>query len=95
MKHLLIIVALVLTGCGDNTRILSYDELVRFRTSCTNQVAELKQLQAIQRFKNFAQDPDDLNEEDRAYNSRLKATIWSYSLECNREKSAGPSYTNQ
>ena len=85
MRLLLVIAMLVLSGCGE-TRILSYDELVHFKTSCTNKEAELKQLRAIQQVKNFAQDPDDLNEEDRAYNSRLKATIWWYTTECNREK---------
>jgi Tfp pilus assembly protein PilP len=94
MRFLIAIVVLVLSGCGES-RILSYDELVRFRTSCTNKDAELKQLRAIQQFKNFVQDPDDLNEEDRAYNSRLKATIWWYSTECNREKPVITTSTNQ
>jgi len=88
MKFVILLAALVLAGCGDSTHILSYDELVRFRTSCTNKDNELRQLHDIQRFKNFAADPDQLNEEDRAYNSRLKATIWWYAVECNREKNS-------
>lgn len=94
MKLLLVIAAIMLVGCSEGTRVLSYDELVKFRTSCTNKSAELDQLKAIQQFKNFAEDPDQLNEEDRAYNSRLKATIWWYTMECHRETNTTTPSTN-
>jgi hypothetical protein len=91
----LIVIYLVFSGFsgsytpGDSSsaptaHILTYQELVKYPTSCDRadeQLAELKQLQQI---KNFAQDPDSLSEQDRAYNGRLKATIWWYSYECNK-----------
>jgi hypothetical protein len=85
MKRLVLIAAIVLTGCSDQTYIPSYDELVKFRTSCSNKDAELKKLRTIQQYKNFAQDPDELSEEDRAYNSKLKSTIWWYTWNCHEK----------
>lgn len=87
MKRLIFIAVLVLVGC-DNRHIPTYEELRNYRTSCTNEQAQLSELRHIQSVKNFAEDPDQLNEEDRAYNSRLKATIWWYALECHREKNS-------
>ena len=78
-----------LSGCGPSNKserpsstVLSYQELVNFPTSCENKDPQLVQLQEIQRIKNFADDPDELNDEDHAYNGRLKATIWWYSYRC-------------
>jgi hypothetical protein len=90
MKRFVAIVAIVLAGCSNEPATPSYEELVKFKKSCTNQAAELKLLQHWQRAKNFAQDPDDLNEEDRKYNSQLKATIWWYAVECNNAKNTSP-----
>lgn len=94
MKKLLCIAAIALAGC-DNTHILSYEELRKYPTSCANEQKQLAELKYIQRVKNFSSDPDELSEEDRAYNSRLKATIWWYSLECHREKLVAAASTDQ
>ena len=85
MKYLVVILALLLSACGEGTHILSYEELVHYRTSCTAKEFQLKQLLYIQRVKNFNPDPDQLNEDDRAYNSRLKATIWWYAYSCGEQ----------
>lgn len=85
MKKLLILAVLLLPGCDGNTRMLTYDQLVNYPSDCSKAKVQLAELREIQRIKNFAQDPDDLNEYDRAYNSRLKATIWWYTWKCGVE----------
>ena len=52
---------------------------------CDKADSQLAQLRKIQQQKNFDTNPDNLNEEDRAYNSRLKATIWWYTWKCGAE----------
>lgn len=84
MKKLLCIAAFVITGC--DSHILTYEELRKYPVSCAKEQKQLAELREIQAIKNFADDPDQLNEQDRAYNSRLKATIWWYGAECHREK---------
>jgi hypothetical protein len=83
MKKLLLISALVLAGCTDNdSKMLSYDQLVAYPTSCDKSTEQLSELRSIQRAKNFDSDIEQLGEDDRAYNSRLKATIWWYTWKC-------------
>lgn len=79
---ILTLFACLLSACSDNT--MSYEELVKFNPQCSKADAQLAQLRNIQRVKNFNPDPDQLNEADRAYNSRLKATIWWYAYRCNK-----------
>lgn len=78
------LIVLTLAGCGAEARspILSYEELVNYPSRCDMAVEQLQELRKIQKLKNFKEDPDDLNETDRAYNSRLKATIWWYAYRC-------------
>ena len=64
--------------------MLSYEELGRFPVQCSKADEQLKQLRQIQAMKNFDSDPDNLNDDDRAYNSRLKATIWWFAYECEK-----------
>jgi cbb3-type cytochrome oxidase cytochrome c subunit len=83
----LIIVLLlgVLVGCTDVkpvSKMPTYEELVDYPADCEKSKAQLEQLRYIQTIKNFNPDPDKLNENDRAYNSRLKATIWWYTYRC-------------
>lgn len=85
MKKLLVLVTILLTGCDSNARMLTYDQLVNYPSECPKAKIQLAELREIQRIKNFAQDPDSLNEADRAYNSRLKATIWWYTWKCGVE----------
>ena len=85
MKTLLVITALLLGGCVENgsAKILTYNELVDYPVSCDLARPQLAELQAIQKAKHFPTDPDDIKDEaDRAYNSRLKATIWWYTYRC-------------
>jgi hypothetical protein len=74
----------MLAACDGSPATLSYEQLKAYPVSCElkeTQLAELKKLQAI---KNFDPDPDNLNEQDRIYNSRLKATIWWYAYGCDQ-----------
>lgn len=87
MKKLILIATLVLAGCNNSAssptyKMLSYDELVEFRTSCTDRDNQQKHLKYILDRKGFNSDPDKLNADDRAYNSRLKATLWWYEYRC-------------
>lgn len=81
---LLLLVTSALTNCkGGGSHELTYEELVAYPTNCSKMDEQLKELHALQRSKNFAEDPDALNENDRLYNGRLKATIWWYAYSCN------------
>jgi Tfp pilus assembly protein PilP len=85
MKYALLLSALILAGCNESEagfRMLSYQELVDYPTQCAKADIQLAQLKRIQQIKNFDSDQDNLNEDDRAYNSRLKATIWWYTYRC-------------
>ena len=91
MKAYYLAALLALAGCQPSTsvhqtvaksKIMTYQELVDYPGNCKfkeQQLAELKQLQAI---KNFNSDPDLLSEDDHAFNSRLKATIWWFAYRC-------------
>ena len=75
----------VLLGCDSPpSPMLSYDELKRFPAQCTKADQQLRQLHAILEAKNFDSDPDKLNDDDRAYNRRLKSTIWWFAYECDQ-----------
>lgn len=63
---------------------MSYEQLENYPTQCAKATEQLKELKTLQQYKAFNSDPDKLNETDRAYNSRLKATIWWYAYRCNR-----------
>ena len=83
------VLLILVSGCGpssknerSNSTVLSYQELVNYPTSCENKDSQLSQLHELQKLKNFADDPDELNDEDHAYNGRLKATSWWYSYRC-------------
>ena len=84
MKSLICILAILLAGCNSSasTKILSYEELVNYPNSCAKKDSQLKELRELQRIKNFNPDPDVLNDSDRAYNSRLKSTIWWFAYRC-------------
>jgi hypothetical protein len=90
MKYVALLAILVLTGCKETRPIntitkyqpLSYQQLVNYPIDCAKKDTQLSELTALQEFKNFAPDSDTLNVDDRAYNGRLKATIWWYSYSC-------------
>lgn len=101
MKKIILISALVLAGCNNSSggapayKILSYDELVDFRTSCTARDDQQKHLKFILDRKNFDPNPDNLNPDDRAYNSRLKATLWWYEYRCTANTQNSTSYVGK
>lgn len=72
------------SNSGTNTQVLSYQELVDYPSQCSKADEQLAELKELQRIKNFNQDPDMLNDDDRAYNSRLKASIWWYAYRCGK-----------
>jgi hypothetical protein len=83
MKSSLLVLVLLLVGCNEtSSRVLTYNELVSYPSQCAKANSQLRELKEIQRIKNFDQDPDKLNPADRAYNSRLKASIWWYAYRC-------------
>lgn len=88
MKYLLALLAVVLVGCGNATSgssILTYEQLVDFPVDCDKKESQLKQLNHIKTVKSFPENPEDIkNEMDRAYNSRLKSTIWWYTYRCDQ-----------
>ena len=63
---------------------MSYDQLMRYPVDCSLKNTQLTELKSLQRDKNFDPDPDKLTEGQRAYNSRLKATIWWYAYRCDQ-----------
>jgi hypothetical protein len=86
VKYILILAVAVLAGCSDAVPanpMLTYEQLKSFPMDCEKKDAQLKQLNYIKTAKNFPQNPEDIsNEMDRAYNSRLKSTIWWYTYRC-------------
>jgi Tfp pilus assembly protein PilP len=84
MRILALISVLALSGCIESTQVMSYEQLVKYPVQCAKADEQLKELRQVQAIKNFNPDPDSLNEDDRAYNSRLKATIWWYAYSCDK-----------
>lgn len=89
MKLITIVMAVILAGlypavCSAETKILSLEELRNYPVDCKLKEKQLAQLRQIQKIKKFNSDPDELNDLDKAYNSRLKATIWWFYFECEK-----------
>ena len=87
----LIVFFSIFTGTGTTATVsksinqshtLTYQELVDYPTDCSKKDSQLAELRKVQNVMNFKSDPDELNENERAYNGRLKATIWWYSYRC-------------
>jgi hypothetical protein len=66
------------------TKIPSLEELRSYAVDCKLKEKQLAHLRQIQKIKNFNSDPDTLDAYDRAYNSRLKATIWWFYFGCEK-----------
>lgn len=86
MKYATVLAALLLVGCSESPsqHIMTYEELEKYPAQCAKADSQLRELRALQKIKNFAEDPDELNDADRAYNSRLKATIWWFAYKCDK-----------
>jgi hypothetical protein len=82
-----LVVVLLLVGCdsqGTTSKVMTYSELYDYPVSCSLKDIQLKELTTLQQRLNFNPDPDMLSEFDRAYNSRLKSTIWWYAYRCDQ-----------
>ena len=66
------------------TKIPSLEELRSYAVDCKLKEKQLAHLRQIQQIKNFNSNPDTLDAYDRAYNSRLKATIWWFYFGCEK-----------
>lgn len=62
----------------------SYEELVQYTMSCERADEQLSYLKSVKSYLKLDVDPDALNDNDRIYNSRLKATIWWYAYTCGK-----------
>lgn len=71
-------------GSSASVSIPSYDELKNYALSCDKADEQLKYLKSVQSALKLPNDPDSLSENDRIYNSRLKATIWWYAYTCGK-----------
>lgn len=96
MKYSIILCAVLVAGCHNSNstttsyKMLSYDELVNFETKCEDSQNQQAHLKYILERKRFDSNPDRLNDDDRAYNSRLKATLWWYEYRCSNKKQTAP-----
>lgn len=68
----------------DGLTVPTYEQLRDYPVDCKLKDSQLADLYRIQKIKNFAEDPDDLNDQDRQYNARLKATIWWFAYGCEK-----------
>lgn len=89
MKLITIAITLAVAGLYPaaavaETKILSLEELRSYPVDCKLKEKQLAQLRQIQKIKNFNSNPDTLDEYDRAYNSRLKSTIWWFYFGCEK-----------
>jgi hypothetical protein len=89
MKLATIVVALILAGCYPaesfaQVKILSLEELRSYPVDCKLKEKQLAHLRQLQKIKKFNSDPDELNDLDKAYNSRLKSTIWWFYFGCEK-----------
>jgi hypothetical protein len=66
-------------------KILTLHELEHYQKDCKKSKEQLEQLIYIQNIKSFGEDPDELNDEDRAYNRALKDAIWWYNYSCENQ----------
>jgi len=88
MKLVVLGIVATLIGCTDagtsRPKILTYDELVNYPKKCSQSKVQLTELRYIQKIKNFDPDPDNLDDDEREYNSQLKSTIWWYAYRCEK-----------
>jgi hypothetical protein len=79
------LIGMILPPRHDSTlsnTMLSYEQLKNYPKDCSKLDVNLSNLKALQQSKGFNEDPDELTDEDRAYNALLKETIWWYRREC-------------
>jgi hypothetical protein len=89
MKLVTIAITLALVGLYPavavaETKIPSLEELRSYPVDCKLKEKQLAHLRQVQQIKNFNSDPDLLSTLDKAYNSRLKSTIWWFYFGCEK-----------
>ena len=87
MKLLPLVLVLLLAACDADRNyssqyLLTYDQLAHYPKSCAKATAQKEELRILSNLKNFSDDPEDLSEGDRKFNTKLKDTIWWYSYNC-------------
>jgi len=93
MRYLVLILALTLAACdaAEPTDVLkkqelSFADLEKLPTDCSRKVLVQDKILKILRFKNFNPNPDLLQDIERAYQSKLKATYYWYEYSCGDSK---------
>jgi hypothetical protein len=81
MKVLAVLVAVVVAGCDAGAQKPASD-LDTFQTDCARRTEQQNKIENIITAKRLGGDPDLLDDDRRAYNSRLKATWWWYEINC-------------
>lgn len=86
MKLVAVLLVLVLAGCASK-RAVSYDQLAGIQVNdrdCANVDGITKTVEQQLKVKGLlGQNPEDMSEEDRNYNSRARVIIWSLRIGCN------------
>jgi hypothetical protein len=83
MRYLVILLAVALSACSGEPDY-TYDQLATFTPRCSDQTYQLRRLNQTLRHQGFSKDPDSLDEQDRAFNSKIKAAIWWFEYSCNQ-----------
>jgi hypothetical protein len=89
MKYLAILALVILVGCNseakDNTKtsLVTFDELQRTKPTCATRKLQQDRLRETISYYNLGGEPDNMDEQKRAFNGVLKATLWWYEANCN------------
>lgn len=81
MKILIILLTLVLVGCGGQP-LPTYDQLKTYPLNCKKKSDQISDLKDIMRLKYFGPDPEQFNKADKDYYDLLKEHIWWFSYNC-------------
>ena len=82
MRFLILLLFILVTGCGNSAPLPTYEQLVNYPLSCKLKNEQFTELQRIRAKKNFSEDPDQLSAEDRQYNAVLKEHLWWFVYNC-------------
>lgn len=81
MKKLIILLTVVLAGCGGQP-LPTYEQLKNYPLDCKKKVEQIFDLKDIMRLKYFGPDPEQFSKADKAYYDLLKEHIWWFSYNC-------------
>ena len=87
MRLLIILLAIMSTGCATQQPTLTYDQIaaIQVRDSDCRDVDDItKVVEAQLRMKGLlGKNPEDMSQADREYNSRARVIVWSLRISCN------------